>query len=303
MAELTPPHRNVSLDDLLEANKARFDRIFEVQMRESARLDTDRLPPANGDLEASPEPSGGSGGENGGGRAAPPLGLEPPPLDPGARPGGIARPASPSARPGYPRPAAGRAGEIVSAPHPLARRQKPGTARTPAASLDPVTPRSRRERAAQRAPRDGRGALPLRDVPGDPRAARRVPDDHRPSRPDDRRAVRLLRPRDARGAGVRAGARRRHPPERPLQVRRRHQPHQRLDGADPDLLRGRAGRLQLHVRPHDGRRRPGAGEHADRRDLHLRRGDPHPPDQDLVAGQAQRGGAGDPDGTTPAPRR
>ena len=108
-------------------------------MRESARLDTDRLPPANGDLEASPEPSGGSGGENGGGRAAPPLGLEPPPLDPGARPGGIARPASPSARPGYPRPAAGRAGEIVSAPHPLARREKPGTARTPAASLDPVT--------------------------------------------------------------------------------------------------------------------------------------------------------------------
>ena len=57
MAELTPPDRNVSLDDLLKANKARFDRIFEVQMGESARLDSDRLPPSNGDLEVRADPS------------------------------------------------------------------------------------------------------------------------------------------------------------------------------------------------------------------------------------------------------
>ena len=65
MAELTPPDRNVSLDDLLKANKARFDRIFETQMGESARLDSERLPPSNGDLAASPEPVGDTnrGGE------------------------------------------------------------------------------------------------------------------------------------------------------------------------------------------------------------------------------------------------
>ena len=127
-------------------------------------------------------------------------------------------------------------------------------------------PRSDRERAPQRAPRDGRGALPIGDVAGHPRAARRVPDDHRPAGPDDRRAVRLLRVRDAGRAGVRARAGRHHPAERPLQVRRRDQPHQRLDGADTDLLRGRADGLQLDVRPHDGRRRTGARQHADRRD-------------------------------------
>ena len=59
MAELTPPSRNVSLDDLFEANKARFDRMFEDQMRESSRLNRDRLPTSNGDLVAPPDTSGG----------------------------------------------------------------------------------------------------------------------------------------------------------------------------------------------------------------------------------------------------
>ena len=48
---------------------------------------------------------------------------------------------------------------------------------------------------------------------------------------------------------VRAGAWRRHPAERPVQMRRRHQPHQRLDGAGAGVSRGRAGRLHLDVRP------------------------------------------------------
>ena len=41
--------------------------------------------------------------------------------------------------------------------------------------------RHHRERAPPRALRDGRGAVPQRHVPGHPRAARRVPDAHRPA--------------------------------------------------------------------------------------------------------------------------
>ena len=59
MAELTPPNRNVSLDDLLEANKARFDRIFETRMRESEGLDPAGMP----FVAPAPDPLGGTGGE------------------------------------------------------------------------------------------------------------------------------------------------------------------------------------------------------------------------------------------------
>ena len=135
MAELTPPHRNVSLDDLLEANKARFDRIFETRMRESARLDSDRLPPANGDLEGP-----AADGTNGGGETAPRLHRESPPPAPTAEPGGAGRPASSSSR----RPDAAVTsrrpfGDVAAAPHPAPRAETRSAARTPAAPLDPVT--------------------------------------------------------------------------------------------------------------------------------------------------------------------
>ena len=54
--------------------------------------------------------------------------------------------------------------------------------------------RHHRERPAARAVRDGRGAVPDRDEPGHPRAARRVPDAHRPAGADGRRPVRGLHP-------------------------------------------------------------------------------------------------------------
>ena len=205
-----------------------------------------------------------------------------------------------AARPGEAPPMPLRPPEIPLAPAGSTHRRGTAADRTWRPQPSPAPPstarvarprhaRSHRERPAQRPPRDGRGAVPLRDVPGHPRAARRVPDDHRPRGTDDRRSVRLLRARDAGRAGVRARARRCHPAERPLQVRRRDQPHQRLDGADPDLLRRGAGRLQLDVRPHDGRRRSGAGKHADRGDLDLRRRHPRPADQDPLARRNRTG--------------
>ena len=67
--------------------------------------------------------------------------------------------------------------------------------------------RHHRERAPPRALRDGRGAVPQRDEPGDPRAARRVPDDHRPAGPDGRRPVRRLHQRDDGATGTAASTR------------------------------------------------------------------------------------------------
>ena len=171
MAELTPPDRNVSLDDLLKANKARFDRIFETQMGESARLDTDRLPTANGDLEAGPEPS--CGVDDGGG-ASPSPALESPirpaarsgdvpgtaregGLDehPAARSGGARRPATRSPRPGpavrpgdSERPAAP---STRSASRPPARRPAADAAYT-AASPRPTTRAARTETRRAAAP-------------------------------------------------------------------------------------------------------------------------------------------------------
>ena len=64
----------------------------------------------------------------------------------------------------------------------LADRRDPGRRGRPG------HPRHHRGRAEERPLRDGRRALPLGDEPGHPRAARRVPDDHRPARPHGRRA-------------------------------------------------------------------------------------------------------------------
>ena len=145
MAELTPPNRNVSLDDLLEANKARFDRIFEVQMRESARIDPNRLPPTNGDLEPGPTPLDGT---DGGDEAAHAPNRESPPHAFAARSGSIRSPAPTSRRPDstvpsrFPRPAAPArrpAGDTAAAPYPAPRDEKRSAARAPAPSLDPVT--------------------------------------------------------------------------------------------------------------------------------------------------------------------
>ena len=134
MAELTPPHRNVSLDDLLEANKARFDRIFETQMGESARLDRDRLPSSNGDLEVKQEPSDSV---DGGGEAAPSPGPGSPVHSSTGRSGDTAGPASPSPRPGS-AAAAGRPARDSAAAPRLAPRAETRAA-APASSLDPVT--------------------------------------------------------------------------------------------------------------------------------------------------------------------
>ena len=134
MAELTPPNRNVSLDDLLQANKARFDRIFETQMGESARLDRDRLPPANGDLDAVPDTSGGP---DGGDRAAASSGPESPARAPTARYAEDRHSASAPARPGSAAPARRPAGDTAAAPGSAPRAETRAAA--PATSLDPVT--------------------------------------------------------------------------------------------------------------------------------------------------------------------
>ena len=81
--------------------------------------------------------------------------------------------------------------------------------------------------------------------PGDPRAARRVPDAHRPAGPDGRRPVRRLHQRDDGRLGPRHLPGRRDPHERPVQVQRLDLAHQRLARAGADLLRGRARRLVL----------------------------------------------------------
>ena len=133
MADLTPPNRNVSLDDLLEANKARFDRIFEAQMGESARLDSERLPPSNGDLDAGRNASDGT---NGGGRAAPSPGVASP-RAPTARSGEDGSSASPAPGAGSAAPARRPAGDTAAAPRPAARAE--GRAAALAAALDPVT--------------------------------------------------------------------------------------------------------------------------------------------------------------------
>ena len=136
MAELTPPNRNVSLDDLLAANKARFDRMFEVQMRESARLDSDRLPPANGEREPGPEPSDGT---TGGDEAAHAAARSSPPHTPVAGYGSTSSPASPSRRSDSATPTRRPAGHAAAAPYPVPREEKRSAARAAASSLDPVT--------------------------------------------------------------------------------------------------------------------------------------------------------------------
>ena len=136
MAELTPPNRNLSLDDLLEANKARFDRIFEVQMRESAWLDPDPLPPANGDPASGPDRSDGTSSDN----AAPP-----PPIREPAQGAAVLMPevargtASRSRHPGHSAPARRPAGDASAAPRPAPRTEARGAARAASPSLDPVT--------------------------------------------------------------------------------------------------------------------------------------------------------------------
>ena len=131
MAELTPPNRNVSLDDLLKANKARFDRMFESQMGESSRLDSQRLPTSNGDLEAP-------GATNGGDAATPPLGWQSPthPAAPGSgdtESGDTGRPAPPAPRPSSGAPTRRPGTDSAAAPRHIPR------AAAAAAALDPVT--------------------------------------------------------------------------------------------------------------------------------------------------------------------
>ena len=138
MAELTPPDRNISLDDLLEVNRARFNRIFETQMQESAKLDPDSLPPANGDLDTSTDPLDGA--NFGAGAVLPPLG-ESLSHASTARSGEThvgpspARHRDSTARPGR-RLAADAAATSRSVP---SRARNRGAAPAPAASLDPVT--------------------------------------------------------------------------------------------------------------------------------------------------------------------
>ena len=138
MAELTPPNRNASLDDLLKANKARFDRIFEVQMGESARLDSERLPPSNGDLATNPESAGDIHRGHGGEAAHSPAG-ESPAYSPTARAGDIGRSALSPAHPMSRTPARRPAAHTAAPPRPVARTETRRAALASATSLDPVT--------------------------------------------------------------------------------------------------------------------------------------------------------------------
>ena len=134
MAELTPPDRNISLDDLLKANKARFDRIFETQMGESARLDSERLPPSNGDLAARPEPTDDADRS---GETTHSPGSESPVHSHTARTGDPGTPASASPRPGSMTSTHPPAGNTAAAPRLAPRAER--RAAVPAAALDPVT--------------------------------------------------------------------------------------------------------------------------------------------------------------------
>ena len=134
MAELTPPNPNVSLDDLLEANKARFDRMFESQMGESARLDSQRLPPSNGDLVANPQPTDSADGSA---EATHPPARESPMRSATHRTGDTGRPASPSSRSDSVPPARRPPSDTAAGPRPAASAVRRAAA--PAGSLDPVT--------------------------------------------------------------------------------------------------------------------------------------------------------------------
>ena len=152
-------------------------------------------------------------------------------------------------------------------------------------------PGHHRGRAQERPLRDGRGALPLGDEPRDPRAARRVPDDHRPARADGGRAVRRVYQRDDGGLGPGDLPGRRDPHLRPVQVLGVDLAHERLARARADLLRGRARRLVEPVRPPDGLRGADARLAADRGAHDLRGGDHHPAAQDHRARRAAGGRA------------
>ena len=84
---------------------------------------------------------------------------------------------------------------------------------------------------------------------------------------------------------------RRDPHVRPVQVLGLDLAHERLARARADLLRGRARRVVVAVRPPDGRRRAAAGLAADGREDDLRGGDHHPAGQDHRAGRAAGGRA------------
>ena len=94
---------------------------------------------------------------------------------------------------------------------------------------------------------------------------------------------------------------RRDPHLRPVQVLGLDLAHERLARARADLLRGRARRLVVAVRPSDGRRRAAARLAADRRAHDLRGGDHHPAAQDHRAGSRAGGRpAADPQQRPPA---
>ena len=88
--------------------------------------------------------------------------------------------------------------------------------------------RHHRGRAQERPLRDGRGALPLGDEPRHPRAARRVPDAHRPARPHGRGPVRRLHQRDDGRLGSRRVPGRRDPHLGSVQVLGLDLAHERL---------------------------------------------------------------------------
>ena len=80
---------------------------------------------------------------------------------------------------------------------------------------------------------------------------------------------------------------------RPLRLRRRDQPRQRLADRDADLPRGPGRRVGVDVRAHVRRRRQDAVVDADRRPHDLRGGRGHPALQAVREGRAQRGRAAD----------
>ena len=95
--------------------------------------------------------------------------------------------------------------------------------------------RHHRERAEERALRDGRRRRAHLAVAGHPRAARRIPDDLQRARPDDRRPVRLLHPRDRRAVRGRHQRGRHLRLERSLCLQGLDLAQQRLVRDDADL--------------------------------------------------------------------
>ena len=262
MADINPPPKTVSLDELLKTNKEQFDAIFSMQMENNGLIGTNHLPPT---LDEVTLPSITSSAIT---RPTAPAEMETRPPMVVDRPAATTSPSAVESSPGFEPPPAG-----------------------PAETLDPIT-LDLIENALRNA-RHEMDAVLFRSAMS---PVIREQHDEFPMITDASGrmivgTVWLLRGRDAARAKLRAFPRRCDPAKRSLSVRRCGQPHQRLDGVDSHFPCRPAGGVQLHVRSYDGCRGSGPGQHANRGHINIWRGFQDTPAQGLRARQSEPGGA------------